>query len=605
MPETIPPSRTLRVIPDLLHHAAESWGLRVAMRRRREALRWGVTTWAEVRQQVHDLAAGLLAAGVVRGDRVAILAATRQEWILADLAILCTGAISVPIYHSYTPAQVAYVLNNSGARVCFVDTLPRLRSLSSAWDKLRTLEKAILMDVADLAAEEKVIGQEQVIRQGRRLLREQPHALAERIAALTPQDRATYVYTSGTTGLPKGVVLTHGMLVHTVEAMAGLLPVGEEDTTVAFLPLSHIYGRIGALLSLEKGFSTAYAQRMDDLSEVFREIRPTFLFAVPRVYERIYAQALSGFEGLSPLRRRLVEAGFQARRVLVNREGASVDWKVRGAAEVAERALFAPIRSQMGGRVRFAVCGGAPLPQAVAEFFHTVGVPLLEGYGLTETCGAGSLATEGDYLGGTVGRPLPGMQIQIAGDGEILMKGEAVFHEYYRLPAETREAFDGEGWFRTGDLGEILPSGHLRITGRKKDIIVTSGGKNVAPQRVEALLRASPLIAEALAYGEGRPHLVALLIPHEDRLREAITREGRALSGALHQDPVARLLLQREVDRANGQLARYESVRNFAVLQEEPTVEDGGLTPTLKPRRHQIFQRHREVIEELYRGVKV
>ncbi|MCK6527909.1 long-chain fatty acid--CoA ligase [Myxococcota bacterium] len=602
------PLDDVRSIPALLERTAHLHGARVAMRRRREALRWGVLTWSEVRQQVHEMAAGLMALGIQKGDRVGILASTRVEWTLADLAILAAGGVTAAVYHSFTPTQVAYLLNNSGARACFVDGAAQLERVRRIGDRLRTLERTLLMDVADAGDDPRVVLRESLIRMGRRLLREDPDAVLSRIATLSPHDPATFVYTSGTTGLPKGVVLTHGMLLSTVHGMQKVLDLGPDDVTVLFLPLSHIFGRLGSLMSLRCGFSTAYAQRMDDLGHVLREIRPTFVFAVPRVYERIWSRVLADLRDLSPLRRRAVAMGLSAARAArapgASLPGGAAGLGLRLRAGLGDRMVLQPLREQLGGRVRYCISGGAALPQEIAEFFRVAGVEILEGFGLSETSGGGTLNAPGDNVLGTVGRPLPGFGVQVAADGEVLLRGPGVFQEYWGLPADTRDAFDEHGWFRTGDLGEVLPSGHLRITGRKKDLIVTSGGKNIAPQRVESVLRSSPLIAEAVVFGEGRPHLVALVVPHRERLLEACRRVAIPNSdwARLLGDERVRRMLEAEVERANQKLARFESVRRFAVLPEDLTVEDGEVTPTLKVRRTVLLDRYRKIVDGLYEG---
>ena len=596
----------------LLFEAVERWGPRIAMRRRREPLQWSVLTWTELGQQVRAVAGGLLSLGVRRGDRVALLSATRIEWSILDYAILCVGAVTVPIYHSATAAQAAHVLRDSGASVVVVETRAFLEKVQDQLAGIEGLGRVVVIEVMDLRSLENGLLLDELTRDGRRFLRERTAELDAAFAVVSSSDLATIVYTSGTTGDPKGVSLTHANLLAAVRAMDGMLDVGVDDTTVLCLPLSHIYARVAVFGALSHGFCIAYAQRVDLLGEVLREVRPTFFFGVPRLYERIYHEVVKGFRDLPPLLQTVVRDGVnvarEARGIPLSRErpaprlalGRKLADRLR--AGVARRAVFEPVREALGGRIRFCVSGGAPLNVDVARFFRVAGVEILEGYGLTETCGAATVNPLTENRLGTVGRPLPGVRVRIAPDGEVLLKGHVVFRGYHGLDDETALVLDEDGWLHTGDVGRFDEAGYLIITDRMKDLIITSGAKNVAPQRVEAALRTSPYLDDALVFGDRRPFLVALLaLDHEE-----VSRFARTLGlptddwMALLRDPRIQQLVDAEVERCNGRLARFERVKRYRVLQRSLSIEGGELTPTLKIRRDAIAARHQPLIDGMY-----
>ena len=609
----------------LLDRAVERWGARIALRRRRQPLKWSVLSWTELGQQVRAIAAGLIGLGVEPGDRVALLSTTRLEWTLVDYAVLSIGAATVPLYHSNTADQVAWVLRHSGAKVAVVEDAAQLEKVRTAMPHLPNLGKVVLLEVMDLRLHDRSMLCDELKRDGRRLLREQAGVLAARRDEVQPHWLATIVYTSGTTGVPKGVRLTHRNLMGAMTALHGVLDVGTEDTTVLCLPLSHIYGRLGQYAALTHGFCIAYAARVDLLQDVLLEVRPTFFFGVPRIYERIYRHVVSGYREMPLLLRGLVRRGVEAERERVDprpardgvKEPAPRRGRLRGAlaralpvgrvvehagGRLARKALFQPVRETLGGRVRFCISGGAPLNEDVARFFKMAGIEILEGYGLTETVGATTLNPLDENRLGTVGRPLPGTRIRIAPDGEILVSGEMVFEGYHAAPEETLEVLTPDGWFQTGDVGRFDEAGFLVITDRKKDLLITSGAKNVAPQQVEAALRRSPYIADALVFGDRRPYLVALVTLARSELEKFASTVDLDLGDweTAVRDPRVLQLVEAEVEQCNARLARFERVRRFSVLPRSLTVEGGELTPTLKVRRSVMAERFRSVIEGMY-----
>lgn len=591
----------------MLLTAVERWGPRFALRRRREPLNWSVLTWTQLGQQVRSLSAGLLALGIRKGDSVAILARTRLEWSLMDYAALSIGAVSVPVYHSMTASQARFLLQDSEARLLVVEDSSHLDQVRS-WVQELGLLAVVVMDVMDLRDVKDALLLDELHQRGRRYERENPDAVDEALAAVGPDDLATIVYTSGTTGRNKGVRLLHRNAIGAVVALRDILDVGPDDTTVLCLPLSHIYARLAQFAALDHGYCIAYAQRVDLLSEVLQEIRPSFFFAVPRIFERLYHEVVAGYRDLPPLLQSVVRRGVnsakESRGIAVDRSprrGLGQRLVDRLGSKVADKAVFAPVQEALGGRVRFCVSGGAPLNLDVAQFFRVAGVEILEGYGLTETCAAASINPPGANRLGTVGRPLPGIRIRIAADGEVLVQGSVLFDGYHGQPDETALVME-DGWFHTGDVGQLDDAGYLVITDRKKDLLITSGGKNVAPQRVEGALRNSPWIDDAMVFGDRRPYLVALLTLNRDEI------EGFARSVGLPRDdwttllhePRIQQLVQGEVDRCNQRLARFEQVRRFRVLHRSLSVAGGELTPTLKVRRSSVAQRNQPLIDSMY-----
>ncbi len=586
----------------LLAQAVQRFGPAIALRRRREPLNWSVSTWTELGEQVRAVAAGLLSCGVKRGDSVGLLSNTRVEWTVLDYAAMSIGAVVVPIYHSSTPQQILFVLRDSDACMLVLESRVQLEELTPYLRDLKTLRRKVVIEVMDLRDDSDALLFDELIRQGRRYMRDEGGDFEAVLRAVQPDDLATIVYTSGTTGSQKGVHLSHGNILAAIASIHEVLPVGPDDTTLLFLPLSHIFPRLAQFAALEYGFCIAYAQRVDLLAEVLAEVRPTFFFAVPRIYERIYHQVVSGYRELPPLMRTMVRKGLEAARQGEESPRLGKRLAKHFQGKVVEKTLFEGLREGMGGRLRFCVSGGAPLNTEVAEFFRLAGIEILEGYGLSECVGAATINRFGDNRLGTVGRPLPGVRVRIAADGEVLLRGDMLFGGYHNQPEETDLSLSEDGWLHTGDVGTLDAAGFLILTDRKKDIIVTSGGKNVAPQRVEAAMRLSPYVFDAMVFGDCRPHLVALLTLSEDEIRNFARSLDLPVDdwGALLRDSHVRALLDAEVERCNSRLSRFEWVRSFRILRRPLSIEGGELTPTMKVRRRIIWERNRPLIEAMY-----
>ncbi len=564
---------------------------------------WTPVSWAEVGMVTREVALGLLALGHRAGDVVAILARSRPEWVETDFAVFSIGGITVPIYPTYLSDRIAHIVADAGARFLVVDDAAALDRALAARDRMPTLEHVIVLDPGD--ADARAVGWDALRALGRDRNVAGESVLAARLAAGRPEDVATIVYTSGTTGEPKGVVQTHANHLAMLRALAAIPDVRPGDVHLLFLPLAHSFGRMEAFVAVDRALTTAFAESFDRLPANLREVRPHVLFAVPRLFEKAQAR-LSGALGSGPgWRRALVDAALRVgRRATVRREaGRPVPPWLALASVAVQRSVLRPLHAAFGGRLRFAISGGAPLGRELAELFHAAGLPVMEGYGLTEACPALTWNRLGCFRLGSVGRALSGVEIAIAADGEVLARGPNVARGYLNRPEETAEVFGADGWLRTGDVGHLDAEGFLYITDRKKDLIITSGGLNIAPQPIEALLRSDPLVAEAMVYGDRRPYATALLTlsPGEVRrfARQHGITDGDVASLVRHPAILARVTAL--VDARNETLPPHQRIRRFAVVPTEFTEAGGELTPTQKVRRRVVAERYRAILDDLYR----
>ena len=582
------PASPRRSAVDVFNARALASAGKVALRHK-EGGAWKPTTWTEWARAAREIAGGLAELGVAPGDRVAILAATRREWALCDVGILTAGAVVVPIYASSLPDQCEYILSDAGAVVAIVEDEKQLEKLISVRAALPGLRKVVLMSgAAGGKAVDWVVTLDELRASGARWLEKNPTRLDDEVAgAIDPTAAATIIYTSGTTGPPKGVVITHGNLVFACEAAEELLGLGEGDEQLLFLPLAHSFARMVEWAFISIGATTAFAQNMNTLVADMAEVKPTFVAAVPRVFEKAYAKIQATFaeKRKSPIGKRIIDwalaVGRERSRRL--RAGERADGLRFG---LADKLVFAKVRQTFGGRIKFFISGGAPLSAEIAEFFHAAGLLILEGYALTETTAAGTVNRPGSYKFGTVGTPLPGVEIKIAPDGEILIRGGSVMRGYWNQADATAEVLDADGWFHSGDIGVIEPAGHLRITDRKKDIIVTAGGKNIAPQNLENELKAScPLISQAVVIGDRQKYLVTLVTLSDDAARDR---------------PGAEAAIKAAVDGLNQKLPSYETIKRFTILPRDLSEEAGELTPSLKVKRKVVSERYKEEIASMY-----
>jgi long-chain acyl-CoA synthetase len=530
---------------------------------------WRPVSWDEAAQRVEALAHGLLARGVRHGDRVAVLSRTRLEWILIDWAAMSIGAVVVGLYPTSTAKECEYMLEHCEAVLAFTENEEQTHKLVSVRGSLPALREVIPFDrLAKLEAE------------GRLAEHLQPEPVEE-------DDLATLIYTSGTTGPPKGCMLTHRTLVTAATRVKeGLQQPG--DVVLLFLPLAHSYGRLAHQAASHRGATVALVADVTRVPVALAAVRPTILPAVPRVFEKVHANTLGEIQRAGGLRRRvgLWALGVGARASRVRRDGSRLPRLLALQERLADRLVFAKVRERLGGCLRVGISGAAPLSTDVMEFFHALGVPVIEGYGLTETASSATANEPEDFRIGTVGRPVEGAEIRLAEDGEILIRSDAVFAGYYKDPEATAAALTDDGWLRSGDVGELDADGFLRITDRKKDLIITAGGKNVSPQNLENALKTSRFVSQAIVIGDRRPYVTALVTLDDAE----VASSGR--------DP--QQLVHELVDGVNRDRARFEQIKRFVILPRDFTQEDGEVTPTLKLRRKVIHEHFADAIERLY-----
>jgi long-chain acyl-CoA synthetase len=570
---------------------------------------WRTVSFRDFERRVRETSYGLMALGLNPGDRAVILSNTRIEWSACDMAILGAGAVTVPIYASNTPEDVAYILNHCEARIAFLEDGRQLEKVLAQKAALPRLEKIIVFDPRALASvpnRQDILSLDALRELGRREEARDPQRFERQMRAPKPGDLLTICYTSGTTGLPKGAMITHDNLMSMLEDCAAsvgnhILPGGE--TIVTFLPYSHIIGKAESMATYVFGWQACFAENIDKLPATLLEVRPTVMFTVPRIFEKAHGRVLAMVEQGPESKRRLFQWAVQTGRAYFQeiwahrKPGRLLQLRYK----LAYKLVLHKIAERLGGRLRFAICGGAPLPREIGEFFQIAGVTILEGYGLTETSAPVSLMLPDDVRFGTVGRPLPEVSLRIAEDGEILVKSRKVFKGYYKLPKETEEVLK-EGWFSTGDIGHLDADGFLHITDRKKDLIITSGGKNVAPQKIEALAKSQKFINQFVVHGDRRNYLTALVTLDKDSVSQ-FARENQILFSEyseLTRNPKVIQLVQKAVDAVNAHLASFETIKKFTILPQEFTIEAGELTPSLKVKRKAINQKYAAELEAMY-----
>ncbi len=565
----------------------------------RGAAGWVSVSSSEYYRNVAGAARALLEWGISAGDRVAILAENRPEWTTADFACLLLGAVVVPIYPTLTGEQTAYILNDSGARVAFVSTETQFQKIAGIQNQT-ALEKIVVMDAV---ATSQAFSMDRLMHGGPQ---QRDAGLDSRGCAVSPDDLATIIYTSGTTGIPKGAMLTHGNMASNISQSLNGYDLGPGDISVSFLPLSHVTARHLDLAMLHLGVALAYVSHPDQLPKALLEVRPTIIVGVPRLYEKIHTQVESktkGFPKASILRWALRTGRAYRAEILARRTPSSLAWKL------ANRLVYAKVRNGMGGRAKFFISGGAPLGRQLAEWYADLGIRIHEGYGLTETSPVIALNKPAAHKLGTVGKPLANVEVRIAEDGEILVRGPSVFRSYWNRPEETQQAF-ADGWFKTGDIGNLDAEGFLSVTDRKKDLIKTSGGKFIAPQPIENALKHNPLIAEAAILGDKRKFCAVLIAPHFPILEDwaRANQVGFASREELVRNARVCELYEGIVVDLNRDLAQFERLKKVLLIAEEFSADNGLLTASMKLRRRAVEERYRGRIEEMYaeaEGVRV
>jgi long-chain acyl-CoA synthetase len=557
-------------------------------------------SYRAVYRQVRAVAHGLEAIGVGRGERAAILAENRPEWAIADYACLMAGVVDVPVYATLLPSQVAYILKDSGARLVFVSTREQMEKVLEASREADLVLTVVVFDEVPGAPRE-VVPWSRLIAEGPgRIEQVTDEEFREAALAARPDDVATILYTSGTTGEPKGVMLTHDNVFSNVNAAGQLFEISEKDASLCFLPLSHVFQRMVDYLLFSRGCSITYAHDVTTVADDLKVVRPTIAVSVPRLYEKVYDRVMGGPGLKGRIARwagKVATAWADAKMADQVPEG-SLAFRHR----LADRLVYRKIRAAVGGRLRFFVSGGAPLEPAIAKFFYGAGVNILEGYGLTETSPVTNVNTLERFRIGTVGRPVPGTEVRIAEDGEILVRGRQVMKGYYNQPGETAKVLRPDGWFLTGDIGEIDDDGFLRITDRKKDLIVTAGGKNVAPQPIENRLRTNPFVEQLVLVGDRHKFVSLLVVPAFAALEAWASGKGINASerGELIRHPTVQSLLEKELLSGLDDLSSYERPKKLLLLDTEFSIDDGTLTPTQKVKRRVVQKRLGDVIDALY-----
>ncbi len=546
------------------------------------------------------LSLGLRALGLGPGDKLVILSENRPEWVMTDFATLCRGAMTVPIYTTLVPDQIRYVIDDSDAAVVVCST-------PEQWAKIEgvrtTLGKVRHYIVFFPDPPKDVLSLETVLEMGRKADAGDPGLFEREALRVKPEDRASIIYTSGTTGVPKGVVLSHRNFVSNLVSVSTVIQFSDKDTVLSFLPLSHVLERMVTFTYIYKGCTIGYAESVETVAQDLIEIRPHIMVSVPRVFEKIYAKVMDTVLAGSGLKRKLFFWALEVGKRAGERDlaGKPVTGGLAFQRALARKLVFSKVVKKTGGRVRFFVSGGAPLSKDIAEFFHAMGLIILEGYGLTETAPVLSANTFGAIRFGTVGHPIPGVEVRIAADGEILARGPNIMEGYYKKEAETRDVFEG-AWFKTGDIGRFDEDGYLIITDRKKDLIVTSGGKNIAPQPIENILKTIPAVSTAVVIGDRKRFVAALIVPNFEKIEDYARSAGIAFasrSELVRNEAVVRFV-KSEVDRATPGLAPYEKIKRIALLDREFEIEKDEITPSLKVKRNIIETRYRDLIESLY-----
>jgi long-chain acyl-CoA synthetase len=588
---------TSSTVADLLPIAArEHGGRRAVMYKPDGASSWAEKSYTEVGEIVMGLSLGLMDLGIEKGDKVSILANTRPEWTYFDFAALTAGATVVPIYQTNSPDECQYVLENSDAKAVIVEDAEQLAKVREVRDRCPALEHVVLMT----GEADDAISAAEVAERGA------SHDAAEweeRWSSVTPDDICTFIYTSGTTGPPKGCVISHGNYRSMLDMVLDVGALGDDELTYLYLPLAHSFALLIQFGTVALGATTAYWQRdplkiMADLAEV----KPTYFPSVPRIFEKIYTAATAAAEKAGGMKKAVFNwaVGVGRRMRETERAGREPGFFLRRQYEIADKQVLSKVRNLFGGRIKLAVSGAAPINPEILRFFDAAGVLIVEGWGMTETSTAATIATAEDFKFGTVGRPFPGCEVKIAEDGEILVKGPNIFQGYYKNPEATAETLV-DGWLHTGDIGEIDSEGYIKITGRKKDIIITAGGKNITPANLEAEIKQHPLVSQCVVIGDRRPYLVALVTLDPEEAAAFAKEHGLpADPEALASNDQIRAALEAHLEKVNSKFARVEQVKKIEILPHDLSQEGGELTPTMKVKRNVVTDKYAGEIDALY-----
>jgi len=577
--------------------------------------RWQDLTFAQILEEVKALSEALVAQGIQPGDRVAIFANTSMQWIVCDLAISAARAITVPIYSSNTPEEVRYIINHSETSFIFVDSdekdakqAGRLARLRQKLPEMPSLKKVVVWEGAAAGGVEMTL--QELVAQGRSAVQANAKAFDERVAGIRMDETNSLIYTSGTTGDPKGVILTHSNWSYEARASQSVGMMAPTDSVMLFLPLAHVFAQVVKAGWLSMGYRLIIAESVDKLLANLAETKPSVLPSVPRVFEKVYNNVVATGSSAPGLKGKLFRWAFKLFDEYVEARVQGRQYSSLGFT-LAQKLVFAKVKAgiseKLGGNMRVFISGGAPLSSKIGYFFDLLGLKVLEGYGLTETSAGTTVNRENLVKIGTVGAPLPGTEMKVAADGELLIRGPGVMKGYYKNPAATAEAIDSEGWFHTGDIGEIDSDNYIRITDRKKDIIVTAGGKNVAPQNIENALKTHPIISQSMVYGDKRPYLVVLITVSEEGARKLLAEKGAPVGSYAENTkrPEVQAAVKAAIDQVNSEMPPYATLKRFSVLDTDFSQETGELTPKLSVKRKVCSAKYKAQIDSMYAGTAV
>ncbi len=560
-------------------------------------------SYREFGERVKNFALGLASLGITHSDRVALISENRPEWAISDFAMLSIGATNVPIYPTITSQQIEYILKDSGSRLIIVSKPDLLEKILQIKDNLPALQKVIYMDEAE-TKKDYMLKFDELYEMGIKFDKDHAGYFENAIKKVMPDDLCGIIYTSGTTGAPKGVMLTHNNLLSNVLAAKQTIRVDETDTLLSFLPLCHSFERMaGHFLAILSGATVAYAESTETVADNLGEVKPTLMTSVPRLFEKMYARVIENATAGSPIKKKIfwwaVKTGD---KYVAAKSKGKISGGLNYKYNLATKLVFSKLHQRVGGNLRFFVSGGAPLPKEIAEFFYKAGILILEGYGLTETSPVIAVNREEKFKFGSVGPAIPGVEVKIAEDGEVLTRGPHVMKGYYKNAEATAETIDKDGWLYTGDIGLLDEEGMLYITDRKKNIIVTSGGKNVTPATIENLLVTSPFIEQTMVIGDKRNYLTALIVPKFEALKKYAEANGISYSEVkeLLTNPKIYAVIDADIQNLTKDLARFEQIKRFTLMPKEFTIDDGELTPTLKVKRKVVSEKYADIINKMY-----
>jgi len=591
-----------------MFHYATSQNLTKALYYYKKDENWVGLTGLDIRNTVTDLSFGLCSLGMESGQNAAILSNNSPQWAMSDYGIICSGAATVSIYPTLIPSQIEYILNDSKSSLIFIEDQEQYEKIKTIWSNCPNLRYIVILDNSDTGDAENVYTFNSFIERGSEFSKSSDLTFDSLVNAATPTDLLTLIYTSGTTGNPKGVMLSHENLIANMEGIGKLINFETDDVFLSFLPLSHVFERMGGhFTAFSRACTVYYAEGIEQVPVNLQEARPTVVLSVPRLYEKMHARIIEGLKSAPAARQKIFWWAIEVGRnySMLSIAGEKIPFMLSVKHKIANKLVYSKVRERMGGRLKFFVSGGAPLSQAIGEFFAAAGITILEGYGLTETSPVLSSNSPEALRYGSVGKPLFNVEIKIDTDGEILAKGPSIMKGYYNNEEATKEAIDSDGWFHTGDIGEFDGEGYLIITDRKKNILVTSGGKNIAPAPMENVMVASPYIEQVVVIGDKRNFISALIVPAFESVESYLLEHDKAVvsHAAIVEHPDVIALISREVNKAMESFSKYERVKKFTLLPRLLTLEKGELTPTLKVVRRIVLSNFDEYVDRIYSDV--